>query len=189
MKMKSKTNVLLMALAMCLFLLSACGADKAEEAAAPENVSESIEQQSADAQEEQPEQEEPEETEEPEEEEPEQAEPEEAEEPEPEEVEEQNNAGAEFLALLQEEYENGFVVGEGAKHTYYWIMLDPYDDAARCFLYDGVIYRGALAYYDPYRDSSAGAGSCCYNYDIASKELKNWYDLNEILRSFNGIFL
>lgn len=123
MKMKRKSIALLLALIMCLSLLSACGADKTEEAAAPESAVDTAGQQEVVKEEEpEPEQEVPEETEEPEE----------AAEPEQEEVEEQNNAGTEFLALLQEEYENGFFQGEGPRHTYY-VANEP-------FIYNGVVY-------------------------------------------------
>lgn len=86
MKRKRRSIALLLALAMCLFLLSACGANKTEEAAAPESVVDTAGQQKVVKEEpkQEPEQEEAEETEEPEEEEPEepaQEEPETAEEP------------------------------------------------------------------------------------------------------------
>ncbi|MCM1154453.1 MAG: hypothetical protein NC392_03745 [Roseburia sp.] len=157
MKRKKKTNVLVLALAMSLFLLSACGADNtqdAQETAAPKSEADTAEQQTENVQEEQPEPEEPEETEEPE-----QEEPEEAEESEPEEAEEQNNAGTELLALLQEEYENGFFVGEGAKHTYYEYVYNS------SFIYNGIAYIA-----DNLTNSS---GDVVYTaYDISSKELK-----------------
>ncbi|MCM1386159.1 MAG: hypothetical protein NC231_02430 [Bacillus sp. (in: Bacteria)] len=159
MKRKKKTNVLVLALAMCLLLLSACGADNtqgAQETAALESEADAAEQQTENEQEEQPEQEEPEETQEPE-----QEEPEEAEEPEPEEAEEQNNAGTELLVLLQEEYENGFFVGEGAKHTYYEYV----DNNNSSFIYNGTVYIA-----DNLTNSS---GDVVYTaYDISSKELK-----------------
>lgn len=146
MKRKRKSIALLLALIMCLSLLSACGADNTPDTGeSPASVNTSAEQQPADEKEEQPspepEQEVPEETEEPEE----------TAEPEPEEVEEQNNAGTEFLALLQEEYENGFFQGEGPKHTYY--------AANEPFIYNGVVYIPSL-------NNGYGYGA----YDIASKE-------------------
>lgn len=145
MKMKRKTTALLLALMMCLLLLSACGANNtpdAEEPQAPVNTS--AEQQPAD-------EEVPEETEEPEEE-----EPEEAAEPEQEEVEEQNNAGIEFLALLQEEYENGFVNGEGARHVYYKISQ------SGAFIDNGIVYIED--------DRWGSEPGCLATYDITSKE-------------------
>ncbi len=142
MKMKRKTTALLLALMMCLLLLSACGANNTPDAEEPQTpVNTSAEQQPADEKEEQPSQE------------PEQEVPEEAAEPEPEEVEEQNNAGIEFLALLQEEYENGFFQGEGPRHTYYAVN-EP-------FIYNGVVYLVI-----------GGFDTFCYywgTYDIASK--------------------
>ena len=134
--MKRKTMALMLALSMCLSLLSACGSgstatdDKPPES---ENVVSSTEQ--------------PEESEEPKEE-----EPEESEEP-----KEESNAGTELLALLREEYQNGFVEGEGPRHTYY----DATDRKA--FLHNGVVYiRGVKGYGDRWDYCS---------YDIATKEL------------------
>lgn len=156
MKMKRKSIALLLALMMCLSLLSACGADKTEKAAAPESAVGTAGQQEIVKEEpkQEPEQEAPEETEEPEEE-----EPEEAAETGQEEVEEQNNAGTEFLALLQEEYENGFFMGEGARHIYY------YGVGGTPFIYNGVVYIAGINV-KGYDDRSI------YTYDIASKEFK-----------------
>lgn len=66
-------------------------------------------------------------------------------------AEEKDNAGTEFLALLQEEYENGFFEGVGAKHTYL--------NAEGPFIYNGAVYIGGF-------DSVGMYGV----YDIASKE-------------------
>lgn len=156
MKMKRRAIALLLALMMCLSLLSACGADKTEEAAAPESAVDTAGQQEVVKEEpkQEPEQEAPEEPEEPEEEESEEEEPEEAAEPEQEEVEEQNNAGTEFLALLQEEYENGFFMGEGPRHSYY--------EGYAPFIYDGVVYISRTEY-----NGGVIFGAC----DIASKEI------------------
>ena len=146
--MKRKTMALMLALSMCLSLLSACGSgntatdDKPPES---ENVVSSTEQpEESEKPEESKEQ--PEESEEPKEE-----EPEESEEP-----NEESNAGTELLALLQEEYQNGFVEGEGPRHTYY----DATDRKA--FLHNGVVYiRGVKGYGDSWDYCS---------YDIATKE-------------------
>ena len=146
--MKRKTMALMLALSMCLSLLSACGSgntatdDKPPES---ENVVSSTEQpEESEKPEESKEQ--PEESEEPKEE-----EPEESEEP-----NEESNAGTELLALLQEEWNNGFVEGEGPRHTYY----DATDRKA--FIHNGVVYiRGVKGY---------GDGNSLCSYDIATKE-------------------
>ena len=99
-----------MALAMCLSLLSACGSgDKAVENDPPESESvSSVVQQPVESKmpEEQPTTSEPLAEEKPQD-------------PPQEEPKEENNAGTEFLALLQEEWNNGFVEGEGPRHTYF----------------------------------------------------------------------
>ena len=147
--MKRKTMALMLALSMCLSLLSACGSgntatdDKPPES---ENVVSSTEQPE-ESEEPEESKEQPEESEEPKEE-----EPEESEEP-----NEESNAGTELLALLQEEWNNGFVEGEGPRHTYY----DATDRKA--FIHNGVVYiRGVKGYGDVWDYCS---------YDIASKEL------------------
>lgn len=147
--MKRKTMALMLALSMCLSLLSACGSgntatdDKPPES---ENVVSSTEQPE-ESEEPEESKEQPEESEEPKEE-----EPEESEEP-----KEESNAGTELLALLQEEYQNGFIEGEGPRHTYY----DATDRKA--FLHNGVVYiRGVKGYGDNWDYCS---------YDIATKEL------------------
>lgn len=101
MKMKRKSIALWLALMMCLFLLSACGAN---------NTSDTEEAKQ----------------------------------------EEKNNTGTEFLALLQEEYENGFFQGEGPRHTYYINMMP-------AFIHNGIVYVQM-----EYRKFGA--------YDIVSKE-------------------
>lgn len=129
---------------MCLSLLTACGSgntatdDKPSES---ENAASSTEQPK--------ESEKPEESEEPKEE-----EPEESAEP-TQEPKEENNAGTEFLALLQEEYQNGFFEGEGPKHTYY-------GSDRRAFIHNGVAYICGVKGY-------GGSEDYC-SYDIATKE-------------------
>ena len=149
--MKRKTMALMLALSMCLSLLSACGSgDTAADDQSPEseNVVSSTEQpEESEKPEESKEQ--PEESEEPKEE-----EPEESEEP-----KEESNAGTELLALLQEEYQNGFVEGEGPRHTYY----DATDRKA--FIHNGVVYIHGVKGY-------GGAEVFC-SYDIATKEFTN----------------
>ncbi len=146
--MKRKTMALMLALSMCLSLLSACGSgntatdDKPPES---ENVVSSTEQPE-ESEEPEESKEQPEESEEPKEE-----EPEESEEP-----KEESNAGTELLALLQEEYQNGFVEGEGPRHTYYNAT------DRKAFLHNGVVYiRGVKGY---------GDGSSLCSYNIATKE-------------------
>ena len=110
--MKRKTMALMLALSMCLSLLSACGSGNTatdDQPSESENVVSSTEQPE-ESEEPEESKEQPEESEEPKEE-----EPEESEEP-----KEESNAGTELLALLQEEYQNGFVEGEGPRHTYYY---------------------------------------------------------------------
>jgi len=106
--MKRKTMALMLALSMCLSLLSACGSgstatdDKPPES---ENVVSSTEQpEESEKPEESKEQ--PEESEEPKEE-----EPEESEDP-----KEESNVGTELLALLQEEYKAGVTEGVTQEH-------------------------------------------------------------------------
>lgn len=107
--MKRKTIALLLALMMCLSLLSACGADSKPdgEPSAAGNTSAPTEQ--PDENEEKP-------TQQPEETEKLMQKPEESVEPtqEPEEHE-----GTKLIALLQEEWQNGFYEGEGPRHTYF----------------------------------------------------------------------
>lgn len=148
--MKRKT-IALLSLGLCLALLTACGTDNAQDAATtPEDASEPVEEK----------EEEP--APEPEEEVPEE-EPKEAEE-ETEEPEEENNAGTEFLALLQEEWNNGFVEGEGPRHSYY--------NSKYAFIHDGVVYTSAeliSRYASELIPNDSGGGFLPY--DIASKQL------------------
>lgn len=105
--MKRKTMALLLALSMCLSLLTACGSGNTatdEKPPESENAASSTEQPK--------ESEKPEESGEPKEEEPEKS-------PEPtQEPKEENNAGTEFLALLQEEYKAGVTEGVTQEHIY-----------------------------------------------------------------------
>lgn len=70
----------------------------------------------------------------------------------------QINAETEFLTLLKEEYENGFVKGEGARHTYYSNIgfYDKHGYGRQAFIYNGVVYM-------PHG-----------TYDIAAKEYNVW---------------
>ena len=152
--MKRKTMALMLALSMCLSLLSACGSgstatdDKPPES---ENVVSSTEQpEESEKPEESKEQ--PEESEEPKEE-----EPEKSEEPIQEEPKEENNAGTAFLKLLQEEYKNGFVEGERPGCTYY-ASSDAY---LLTFINNGVVYIWDMEY----------GNERAFSYDIASKSL------------------
>ena len=148
--MKRKTMALMLALSMCLSLLSACGSgDTAADDQSPEseNVVSSTEQpEESEKPEESKEQ--PEESEEPKEEEPEKSE----------DPKEESNVGTELLALLQEEWNNGFVEGEGPRHTYY----DATDRKA--FIHNGVVYIHGVEGY-------GGVDVFC-SYDIATKEFK-----------------
>lgn len=169
--MKRKTMALMLALSMCLSLLSACGSgntatdDKPPES---ENVVSSTEQpEESEKPEESKEQ--PEESEEPKDE-----EPEESEKPIQEEPKEENNAGTAFLKLLQEEWNNGFVEGEGPRHTYY----DTFDRKA--FIHNGVVYiRGVEGY--------GGSDSLC-SYDIATKEFKEFVSPDIILGGISSLY-
>lgn len=157
--MKRKTMALMLALSMCLSLLSACGSgntatdDKPPES---ENVVSSTEQPE-ESEEPEESKEQPEESEEPKEE-----EPEESAEPVQEESKEENNAGTEFLALLQEEWDNGFVEGEGTRHTYFNLQ------EKNAFIYKDVVYIYSAGIYN---DNAYDFSFC--SYDIASKELRN----------------
>lgn len=97
---------------------------------------------------------------EPEQEEPKKEEPEESAEP-TQEPKEESNAGTEFLALLQEEWNNGFVEGKGPRHTYFDM---PSSGERQAFIDKGVVYiYGVKGHGDNFY-------SFC-SYDIASKEL------------------
>ncbi len=147
--MKRKTMALMLALSMCLSLLSACGSggtatdDKPPES---ENAVSSTEQQPVES-------EKPEESEKPKEE-----EPEESAEPTQEEPKEENNAGTALLALLQEEYKNGFVTGERPGGNY-----ELGGQSSFAFISNGVVYVG-------WDLELLGHGKL-FSYDIASKKL------------------
>ncbi len=150
--MRRKTVALLLALTMCLSLLSACGADSKSdgEPSTAGNTSSPAEQQ-PDEKEEQPAQQ-PEEAEEPAQ----KPEESEASTPEPEQTEPttENNAGTEFLALLQEEWQNGFYEGEGPRHTYFNFRN------VHIAIHNGVVYI-----------DNTGLADSWYSYNIATKEL------------------
>lgn len=165
--MRRKTVALLLALTMCLSFLSACGADSKPdgEPSTVGNTSSPTEQQ-PDEKEEQPAQQpeeaeeptqKPEETEEPTQKPEESGEP--ASEPEQTQPTEESNAGTEFLALLQEEWESGVIEGERPGYNYY--IYDNTGDFA--WISNGVvhIYDGSQMY--DYHET--------YSYDIAAKEL------------------
>lgn len=164
MKMKRKSIALLLALMMCLSLLSACGADNTPDAGelpVPENTSGPTGQQMAEDKEEEPTEEKQAEAEKPTQEKQEETEEKQAETEEP---EEKNNTGAEFLALLQEEYENGFFQGEGPRHTCY---TGPH------FINNGVIYISKNGYNN---------GEYA-TYDIATKEFnENFCSFSDYVR-------
>lgn len=148
---------LLLALAMCLSILSACGGNSAQNTEEP-TVSDSTPETTG---------QQPDETEEEPSQEPEQTEPEESEEPT---QEPESNAGTEFLALLQEEWNNGFVEGEGPKHTYYG------STDRKAFIYNGVVYL---------RDVK-GDGDVS-SYDIASKEYhESVVSVSESIKGHSG---
>ena len=153
--MKKRSIALLLALMMCLSLLAACGGkdtpDPSEPTATANTPAPAVQQ---------PQTPEPEPaTEAPTQEEPTTEEPTEPEtEPEPEEHE-----GTKLLALLQEEWNNGFFEGEGPKHTY---------NVERAFLHDGVVYIQDI------NDSNDWS-----SYDIASKEFHELSALTDIGQS------
>ncbi len=154
--MKRKTIALLLALMMCLSLLSACGADsKPDGEPSTATTTPSPTEQPADENKEQPE-----ETEEP------AQKPEESEEP-----AQETHAGTEFLALLQEEWSNGFFEGEGPRHTYNDAVRQP-------FIYKGVVYMHKVG------GSNADFRNSIYSYDIAAKEYKE--SVSTTLNSSNG---
>lgn len=148
--MKRKTMALLLALSMCLSLLTACGSgntatdDKPSES---ENAASSTEQPEGNDK--------PEESGKPKEE-----EPEESAKPTQEEPKEEENAGTKLLALLQEEWNNGFVEGEGPRHTYFDLQ-----EKTAC-IYNGVVYIHDI----PQTGEKWGELS---SYDITSKELRD----------------
>ena len=160
--MKSKTMALLLALSMCLSLLSACGSGDtaADDPPESENAVSSTEQQPDESKQPEESEEQPEESEEPKEE-----EPEESAEPVQEEPEEESNAGTEFLALLQEEYKNEFIKGERQGHAYFQ-CLRPGNNA---FIHNGVVYIVESKYTSDGAQTN-GLQDFGYSYDIASKE-------------------
>lgn len=149
--MKRKAAALVLAVTLCLTLLSACKANdtpKDEPISSSQSVSTPAEQP---PKEEQPPQEPPQE-------EPKEDEPEESAEP-TQEPKEEENAGTKLLALLQEEYQNGFAVeGERPGCTYY---TSP--DLGICesfaFISNGIVY--IWDYDDDVK---------IYSYDIAAKK-------------------
>ena len=161
--MKRKTMALMLALSMCLSLLSACGSGNTatdDQPSESENVVSSTEQpEESEKPEESKEQ--PEESEEPKEE-----EPEESEEP-----KEESNAGTELLALLQEEYQNGFVEGEGPRHTYY------YSNGRNVFIHNGVVYIQGV--------KGHGVSTDYCSYDIAAKEFHDSFS-SHVHGSYGG---
>ena len=148
--MKKRLIALLLALVMCLSLFSACGGKDstpdtkeppASSANTPTPAAQPDEQKTPEA----PASETPE--------------------PEPE-PEPENTAGAELLALLQEEWNNGFVQGQGPKRTYYYMFGVP-------FIYNGVVLI-------PYNRSYC-------SYDIATKEFKELFSVESNM--WNPVFL
>lgn len=152
--MKRKTMALLLALSMCLSLLTACGSGDTAAGDQPpesENAASSTEQ--------------PEESEKPEESgEPKEEEPEESAEPTQEQPKEEENAGTKLLTLLQEEWNNGFVEGEGPRHAYF--DLEDFS-GKQALIYNGVVYIHNIITEtgENYRKFSS--------YDITSKELRD----------------
>lgn len=160
--MKRKSIALLLALMMCLALLSACGGDNTPETPEPPST-ESTAQPPADGKEEQP-------TQEPKQGEPTQEDSEESPEPTQQEPEEVDNAGTAFLKLLQEEYQNGFIRGERPGWSYYkW-------NSTFGFVRDGVVY----IWYD--LDSA-------FSYDIVSKVLSQWDFDYHLYYDFEPLFI
>lgn len=145
--MQKRAIALLLTLMTCLAMLSACGTGGETDTNAPAPPA-------TESQQSQPVQ--PAETDEPKAEE---QQPEEV--PQPEELaglEPQDHAGTQFLALLQEEYRNGFVEGERPGCTYY--------ANNKAFIYNGAVYiRGnsALTF---------------YSYDLVTKELREAVSVN-----------
>lgn len=154
--MKRKSIALLLALMMCLALLSACGGDNTPKTPEPPST-ESTVQPPADGKEEQP-------TQEPEQGEPKEDEPEESPEPVQEEPKEEDNAGTAFLKLLQEEWNNGFFEGKGPRHTYYKSYF------RGAFILDGVVYIRGMEFHKEGYDDPYLNDYC--SYDIASKEFR-----------------
>lgn len=153
--MKRKTMALWLALVICLSLLTGCGArDKAADEKLPESETPASSAVQQPVESEQPAESTTAQT-------PTQDESEEPAQPTQEQPQEENNAGTALLALLQEEYQNGFVEGEGLRHNYFnWCSGNK-----QAFLDNGVVYiYGAKVYNDD-------RYSFC-SYDIATKELR-----------------
>ena len=164
--MKRKTIALLLALVMCLALLSACGGNSAADTSKPPS-SESTAQPTEGNEKPEESTKQPEESAEP------SQEPEESEEP-SQEPEQEENEGTKLIALLQEEWNNGFYQGEGPRHTYFNFVSS---DSHPYFIHKGVVYLAGL-YADKGFDISA--------YDIASKELRESVSLTGIIRGSLG---
>lgn len=148
--MKRKSIALLLALMMCLALLSACGGDNTPDTVEPPASGDtSTEQQPADGKEEQSSQE-------PEQGEPKQ-DPEESPELTQEEPKEEEHAGTAFLKLLREEYQNGFIRGERPGWSYCTRGSNGLG-----FIRDGVVYIWS---------NFSQASPTVFSYDIASKVL------------------
>lgn len=168
--MKRKSIALLLALMMCLALLSACGGDNTPKTPEPPST-ESTVQPPADGKEEQP-------TQEPEQDEPKEDEPEESPEPVQEEPKEEDNAGTAFLKLLQEEWNNGFFEGKGPRHTFYW------NRSNGAFILDGVVYIRGMEFHKEGYDDPYPNDYC--SYDIASKEFCKSSISADVQRFFSG---
>ena len=151
--MKKRSIALLLALVMCLSLFSACGGkDSTPDTKDPPASSANTPAPAAQPDEQKTPEDPASETPEPE--------------PEP---EPENTAGAEFLALLQEEWNNGFVQGQGPRHTYYKTWSP--------FIYNGAV----LMHYD----------NSYYSYDIATKEFKEIFPVARTMTTpafLNGKF-
>ena len=154
--MKRKTMALMLALSMCLSLLSACGSGNTATSDKPpesENAASSTEQQPEESEKPEESKEQPEESEKPKEE-----EPEESEEP-----KKENNAGTEFLALLQEEYKAGVTEGFTQEHIY----LNTNDTSFPLAWID----RNGETIYSVW----PGDGFlCAYSYDISTKKVTEY---------------
>ena len=155
--MKRKATALVLAVTLCLTLLSACKANdtpKDEPISSSQSVSTPAEQP---PKEEQPPQEPPQE-------EPKEDEPEEPAQPTQEEPKEEATAGTALIALLQEERNNGFVEGEGPRRTYF--DLEDFS-GKQALIYNGVVYIHNITTEtgEKYREFSS--------YDITSKELRD----------------
>lgn len=150
--MKRKTMALLLALSMCLSLLTACGSGNTATNDQPpesENAASSTAQQPDESEKPEESKEQPEESEEPKEEEP----------AESEEPNEEDNAGTAFLRLLQEEYKSSIVDGETQEHTYW--------PDSRYFVGAWMDAKGETVYVEEYISSAIGQHT--YSYHIPTK--------------------